>query len=222
MPQHSSEKQIPVDIVTGMKRAGKTSLINALLEGPCRGRRVSVFTNELGAASYQAGCRLHTVLGGCICCTAQAELIDAVRTALREEAPEHLIIEMSGRGTIQEISRIFAYLPECRLHHLIYAADVRKWRALTTVMGDGFTRQIQDAPVLFLNHWQEVSREAQTAIRKQIWQWNPEALVLTDFPQADPEKSRASGQKAGETVGKPAFKNKIRYRAVEKRPDGNR
>ncbi len=196
MERASVPGQIPVDIITGMKRSGKTSLINALLQGPYQGRRVSVFTNELGDAPYAEGCRLHAVLGGCICCTAQTELISEIQAAVREEVPEHLIVEMSGKGTIREILQIFAYLPECRLHQLIYVADVRKWRALTTVMGGGFARQIRSAPILLLNRWEEVSPEARDAAWNQIRQWNPEALALTGFSQVDPEKNQTLCQAA--------------------------
>lgn len=253
MERASAPEQIPVDIITGMKRSGKTSLINALLGGPYQGQRVSVFTNEVGDAPYAKGCRLHTVLGGCICCTAQTELISEIQTAVREEAPEHLIVEMSGKGTIRDILQIFAYLPECRLHQLVYVADVRKWRALTTVMGGGFTQQIRSAPILLLNRWEEASPEARDAAWNQVRQWNPEALVLTGFSQMDPEKNRALCQtvlprlidqtsggegeagkpsdadwvlSAGEALGTstfrsrkdapPGWKNKIRYKGVEK------
>ena len=65
----------PLDLIAGLKHSGKTSLINALLRGPYRDRTVTVFTNELGNTDYAENARVHTVLGGCICCTAQASLI---------------------------------------------------------------------------------------------------------------------------------------------------
>ena len=89
----------PLDLIAGLKHSGKTSLINALLRGPYRDRTVTVFTNALGNTDYAENARVHTVLGGCICCTAQAALIAEIRNALRLEAPDHLIVELSGQGT---------------------------------------------------------------------------------------------------------------------------
>ena len=164
-------KEIPVDIITGMKGAGKTTLINALLEGVYRDSRVTVFTNEIGDVPYGEACRVHPVLGGCICCTAQAELIAGIRRVLQEEEPERIVIEMSGKGAIQDLLQIFAYLPSCALHQLIYVLDIRKWRALAAVLGD-FPQQIRSAPILLFSRWKEVSPELRTASAAQMRQGN--------------------------------------------------
>lgn len=174
-------ERIPVDLVAGMRRAGKTTLINGLLGGPYKDLRVSVFTNELGNASYSSNCPVYTVLGGCICCTAQTELLAKIRNSLWFDGSDRLIVEMSGKGTIQDMIQIFSFLPECRLDQVIYVLDVRKFQALSTVMGSGFSEQIRKAGTLALNHWQEVSPEAREAVCGQLHQWNPGAWLLTDF-----------------------------------------
>ncbi len=237
-------ERIPVDIITGMRGAGKTTLINALLEGPYRDRRVSVFTNEVGDVPYRENCRVHPVLGGCICCTAQAELIDEIRRAVREEHPEHLIVEMSGRGTIRDLLQMFSYLPSCGLYQLIYVLDIRKWKALAAVLSD-FPQQIRSTPVLLFSRWEEASPELRSASVEQIRQWNPDILLLTDPSQAEPENhygrcgglrrgadlpsnpaacswrwggERPTGASAfGEEEAPPRFKNKIRYPSAGKR-----
>ena len=207
-------EQIPVDVITGMKGAGKTTLINALLEGPYRDSRVAVFTNEMGDVPYGEACRVHPVLGGCICCTAQAELIAGIRRVLQEEEPERIVIEMSGKGAIQDLLQIFAYLPSCALHQLIYVLDIRKWRALAAVLGD-FPQQIRSAPILLFSRWKEVSPELRTASAAQMRQWNPEILLLTDPAQAGREASGEADPSGGEMS--PRFR-KIRRPSSGRRP----
>ena len=180
---------IPVDLIAGMKHAGKTTLINALLQGPYRGRDVAVFTNEVGNASYVEGCQVHTVLGGCICCTAQAELITSIRNVLWFDMPERLIIELSGKAVIRDMLQMFSFLPDCRPSRLIYVLDARKFRALSTVMGSGFSGEVQASPVILLNHWPDLPQEEQEAIRAQLLVWNPTARFLTDFREADSEEN---------------------------------
>ena len=180
----SESGTVPLDLVAGMKHSGKTSFINALLRGLYRGQNVIVFTNEIGNTDYDENVRVHTVLGGCICCTAQAALISEIRNALWFEAPDHLIVELSGKGTIRDMLSIFSYLPDCRLHQVVYVLNACKFQAMATVMGSGFSGEIRTAPVLFLNRWKDLCREDQDAIQTQIDQWNPSACILTDYPNA--------------------------------------
>lgn len=182
---------VPLDLIAGMKHSGKTSLINALVQGPYRGQNVSVFTNELGNADYAQGVRVHQVLGGCICCTAQAALIAEIRNALWFEAPDRLIVELSGKAAIRDMLTIFSFLPDCRLHQLVYVLNARKFRAMATVMGSGFSGEIQASPVVLLNRWQELGPEEQEAVRAQLQSWNPGARLLTDFSEVDPEENCA-------------------------------
>ena len=105
----------------------------------------------------------------------------------RLEAPDHLIVELSGQGTIQDLLSIRSFLPDCQIHQLIYVLNARKFQSLATVMGSGFSGQIQASPVLFLNHWAELSPVEQEAVRTQLHQWNPVARLLTDFGEVDPE-----------------------------------
>lgn len=187
MHQDIMKNKIPLDIIAGFKNSGKTSLINYLLQEVCPGQRISVFSSEFGTVSYTKKCQLHTVLGGCICCTAQTELISCIKKAISAESPDRMIIEMPGKGNIRDILQIFSFLPECCLGQLIYILDVRKFHAITSVMGSFFFQQIQNAPVILLNHWHEISEEEQISVREQIHSLNPTVLLLYDHQEIDLE-----------------------------------
>lgn len=187
----AGEQRVPVDLIAGRAHAGKTTCINALLNGPYRGQHVIVFTNELGTADYAAGAQVRPVLGGCVCCTGQAALIAEIRNALWFDGPDRLIVELSAQASIRDIGALFGFLPDCRLHQLLYVLNAPKVPAMAAVMGEAFSGEIAAAPVLVLNRWQAVPPEARDGILDLLAQWNPTARVLTGFEGLDPEANAA-------------------------------
>ena len=93
---------VPVTIVGGFLGAGKTSLLNHILNS-VTDKRVAVLVNDFGEINIDA--KLVTSVegntvslsNGCICCTIRDDLIVEVLKLLgRDEPPEHIIIETSG------------------------------------------------------------------------------------------------------------------------------
>jgi G3E family GTPase len=93
---------VPVTVVGGYLGAGKTTLLNHLLRH-ADGRRLGVVVNDFGSINVDAalvvGVQGDMVqLGnGCICCTSQGDLVEALGRVLDvPEPPDHVIIETSG------------------------------------------------------------------------------------------------------------------------------
>ena len=93
---------VPVTIVGGFLGAGKTSLLNHILN-TVTDKRVAVLVNDFGEINIDA--KLVTSVegntvslsNGCICCTIRDDLIVEVLKLLgRDEPPEHIVIETSG------------------------------------------------------------------------------------------------------------------------------
>jgi G3E family GTPase len=100
--QHLDSTTTPVTIVGGFLGAGKTSLLNHILN-TVTDKRVAVLVNDFGEINIDA--KLVTSVegntislsNGCICCTIRDDLIVEVLKLLgRDEPPEHIIIETSG------------------------------------------------------------------------------------------------------------------------------
>jgi len=100
--QPESFKPVPVTIVGGFLGAGKTSLLNHILN-TVTDKRVAVLVNDFGAINIDA--KLVTSVegntvslsNGCICCTIRDDLVVEVLKLLgRDEPPEHIVIETSG------------------------------------------------------------------------------------------------------------------------------
>lgn len=102
MAKTCSNKPIPVTLVTGLLGTGKTSLIQHLLKHKPAQARWALIINEFGdigidGASLQSqDVPVFEVNGGCICCSAQANLAQALNQVSQLESLDRLIIEPTG------------------------------------------------------------------------------------------------------------------------------
>ena len=102
VPAGAALAPIDLAVIGGYLGAGKTTVVNAILQAP-HGRRIAVLVNDFGAVNIDA--RLVRARGddvieldnGCICCTIGGALVDALtRVATRDVRPELLLVEASG------------------------------------------------------------------------------------------------------------------------------
>lgn len=98
VPQHG----LPVTIITGFLGSGKTTLLNHILTNQ-EGLKTAVLVNEFGEIGIDnelivdAGDSMVELNNGCICCTINEDLLDAVyRVMEREDAIDYLVVETTG------------------------------------------------------------------------------------------------------------------------------
>jgi G3E family GTPase len=101
----------PIWVISGFLGAGKTTLINNLLESAPYSARIMVLVNEFGRISIDKKMikadpsNIVDLSGGCICCGMVTELIASLRFALDELRADVILIESTGLADPQEISR---------------------------------------------------------------------------------------------------------------------
>jgi len=108
----SSSRPIPVTVVGGFLGAGKTSLVNGILE-QSEERRIAVLVNDFGALCVDASlvsarsARTISLANGCICCTLVDGLAQALLDVLQfDPPPDHLLVEASGVSDPRRIAQV--------------------------------------------------------------------------------------------------------------------
>ncbi|MFM7365754.1 MAG: CobW family GTP-binding protein [Cuspidothrix sp.] len=93
---------MPVTIITGFLGSGKTTLLNQILQNK-QDLKVAVLVNEFGDINIDSQLLISVdqdmveLSNGCICCTINDGLVDAVYSVLeREERVDYLVIETTG------------------------------------------------------------------------------------------------------------------------------
>ena len=97
-----NQQGLPVSIITGFLGSGKTTLLNQILHNKLD-QKVAVLVNEFGDINIDAQLLVSyeddmvELSNGCICCTINDGLIQAVKRILaRKEKVDRLIIETKG------------------------------------------------------------------------------------------------------------------------------
>jgi len=103
---------LPVHLITGLLGSGKTTTVKHLLTQKPENERWGILINEFGdididVASLQSNASeqvsLKQVSGGCVCCTAQLSLVEAINQLLTQNSNsnqplDRLLIEPTGLG----------------------------------------------------------------------------------------------------------------------------
>ncbi|MEB3340661.1 GTP-binding protein [Okeania sp.] len=99
-----SKQGLPVTIITGFLGSGKTTLLNHILQNQ-QGVKTAVLVNEFGElgidneliVSTDADETMVELSNGCVCCTINEDLVNAVYQVLeRPEKIDYMVVETTG------------------------------------------------------------------------------------------------------------------------------
>ena len=95
------KQKIPVTIITGFLGSGKTTTMNHILTNR-QNLKVAVLVNKFGDINIDSQLLVSIdqdmvqLSNGCICCTINASLIDAVNKVLERQDIDYIAIETTG------------------------------------------------------------------------------------------------------------------------------
>jgi G3E family GTPase len=117
------DRRIPVTVLSGYLGAGKTTIMNHVLNNR-DGLRVAVIVNDLGEVNIDADLirdggglsrtdeKLVEMSNGCICCTLREDLLLEVEKLALENKFDYILIESTGIGEPVPVAQTFTYVDE--------------------------------------------------------------------------------------------------------------
>ena len=118
-----TDARLPVTVLSGFLGAGKTSVLNHVLNNR-DGRRVAVIVNDMSEVNIDADLiregtelsradeKLVEMTNGCICCTLRDDLLQEVRRLAGEGRFDYLLIESTGIGEPLPVAATFDFQDE--------------------------------------------------------------------------------------------------------------
>ena len=144
-----SEKIVPITLLTGYLGAGKTTLINHVLNNQ-EGYKVAVIVNDIGEVNIDADLigkggivkekdsSLVPLSNGCICCTLKVDLMQQIVDLIKTRKFDYILIEASGICEPLPIAQTITVLSEqteeyglpkiCRLDNVVTVVDSLRLR----------------------------------------------------------------------------------------------
>lgn len=176
---------IPVTVIGGFLGAGKTTLVNRLLQTATR--RWGVLVNDFGAINIDAaliGSRdgdTIALTNGCVCCGSGDDLgAGLARLAARSPAVEHVVIEASGVSDPWRIAQLALVEPGFSLEPIVVVVDAATLMRLRDDrwIGDTVCRQIAAAEVVVLSKADQAGAAALTKVQGAIRAMRPDARLV--------------------------------------------
>lgn len=117
------ETKIPVTVLNGYLGAGKTTILNHVLNNR-QGLKVAVIVNDLSEVNIDANLireggglsrtdeKLVEMSNGCICCTLREDLLREVEKLALDGRFDYILIESTGIGEPIPVAQTFTYVDE--------------------------------------------------------------------------------------------------------------
>lgn len=172
----ATKKGLPVTIITGFLGSGKTTLLNHILTNQ-QGVKTAVLVNEFGEIGIDNELVVSTednmveLSNGCICCTINNDLVDAVYKVLeREEKLDYLVVETTGLADPLPVAMTFlgSELRDLtRLDSIVTVVDAANY-SLDLFNSEAALSQITYGDVIILNKTDLVDEPTLEQLEKKI------------------------------------------------------
>jgi G3E family GTPase len=179
-------RKIPATVVTGFLGAGKTTLVNHILDST-RPMQIGIVVNEFGEVGIDGQMivadedAIVEINNGCVCCTVRTDLVSSVMHLLTRNGHrlERLIIETSGLADPAPVLQTFLADPDVRerveLESVVTVVDA--CHALDQLNDEIASEQVAFADRIVINKSDAASPVVVDTLTEAIRSLNPTAIV---------------------------------------------
>ena len=185
-PAEQSQAQVPVTLLTGCLGAGKTTLLNHILSNQ-QGLRSAVLVNEFGEVGIDNELVVATsdqmveLSNGCICCSINGELQEAVHRVLERPEPLDLIVvETTGLADPLPVAMTFMagdLRDRLRLDSIITVIDAEHF-SVTALESPIARAQVVYGDILLLNKADLVDEQRLKEVEAELRAIKTDARIL--------------------------------------------
>jgi G3E family GTPase len=182
----SDKRGIPVTIITGFLGSGKTTLLNHILSNQ-DGFKTAVLVNEFGEIGIDnellvtTGEDMVELSNGCICCTINNDLVEAVYKVLeRPEKIDYLVVETTGLADPLPVALTFlgTDLRELtRLDSIVTVVDAANF-SIDLFNSQAAENQIAYADIILLNKSDLIDEADLDLLEVRVRDMRPGARLL--------------------------------------------
>ena len=169
--------KVPVHVLSGFLGAGKTTAVKDLLARRADRERIAVVVNEFGTLGVDgallsdcASCILREVPGGCVCCTAMADLEASLEEISDLVAPTRFVLEPTGLARPSELVDLLRgprWAARFDVRPVMTLIDPQQDPEAASRESAVFRDQIETADVLVLNRCDQAEEEE--ILRSEEW-----------------------------------------------------
>ncbi|XP_010417078.1 PREDICTED: COBW domain-containing protein 1 [Camelina sativa] len=195
----SDAVSVGVSVITGYLGAGKSTLVNYILNGK-HGKRIAVILNEFGEEIGVERAMINDgdegaiveewveLANGCVCCTVKHSLVQALEQLVqRKDRLDHILLETTGLANPAPLASILwldeQLESEVKLDCIVTVVDAKNLRFQlnerrdTSSFPEAFN-QIAFADTIIMNKVDLISQEESDELEKEIHSINSLANVI--------------------------------------------